>query len=86
MVTVRPTAATIFHRMGRWLVALALFVVSSTSVVGLMLYRAYRSVSEEHATGFAFVLGSPAENVFRVLVLILLAVGAYWASGRLVSH
>ena len=49
--------------------------------LGSTLLRMYRG----RVTGFAFVIGSPSENLARILVLLLLALLAYWLSGKLVK-
>ena len=45
----------------------------------------YRTFSRERVFGFAFVLGSPLENVVRVVILLLSAMIAFWISGRLIK-
>jgi hypothetical protein len=49
--------------------------------VGPTLLRMYRG----RVTGFAFVIGSPVENLARIVILLLLALLAYWLSGKLVK-
>lgn len=72
--------------MKRFLLCAALFVVSAAVLFGISLFRAFRRISEGHATGTGFVLGSPAENLVRLTILVLLAVLSYWISGKFVHN
>jgi hypothetical protein len=67
----------------RLLVSVPIFFVLLLLLLLPTIYRAYRVFSREHVTGFGFVSGSPAENAFRILVLVLIALVAYWISGKL---
>jgi hypothetical protein len=69
--------------MQRLLVSIALFSVSAAVFVAISLVLAFRRVSEREATGIGFVLGSRAENLVRLVIMVLLAIFAYWMSGKL---
>jgi hypothetical protein len=60
-------------------VALGLLMLPSLTAI-------YRAISEQRATGFAFVVGSTGENIFRLGVLILSTLFAYWLSAKLIRH
>ena len=47
-----------------------------------VLIRIYVRMSRGGATGIGFVRGSLTENLFRVVVLLILAMLAYWLSGK----
>ena len=72
--------------MKRLTVGSVIFLVLLAIVQLPSLLAAYRSISPERATGVAFVLGSPTEILFRVLVLVILIALAYWLSGKLVRQ
>jgi hypothetical protein len=69
----------------RLLVASVIFFISLGLFMLPSLITIYRGMSEG-ATGFAFVVGSAGENIFRVGSLIASAALAYWLSGRLIRH
>ena len=71
--------------LNRLLLAFVIFF----TVLGLFmlpsLLAVYRGMSQGD-TGFAFVVGSAGENIFRVGGLIASLALAYWLSGKLVRH
>jgi hypothetical protein len=69
--------------MRRLLVALAIFFVSLGLLMLPSLIGIYRGISEG-ATGVAFLVGSAGENIFRIGVLLVSAVFAYWLPGKLI--
>jgi hypothetical protein len=69
----------------RLIVASVIFLVEIAVLMLPILIGIYRGITRERATGIAFVLGSATENVFRIVVLLILAILAYWLSGRLVK-
>jgi hypothetical protein len=70
--------------MKRLAVAFGVFIVSLAVLMLPTLIGMYRDIENGKATGFAFVLGSSAENVYRLAVLLVLWMFAYWISGKLV--
>ena len=71
--------------MKRLAVAGVIFLVEIAVLMLPVLISIYRGITHERATGIAFVWGSATENVFRIVVLLILAMFAYWLSGRLVK-
>jgi len=65
------------------MVACLIFFVLICGLHLPVLQRIYRHMSTGKATGIGFVVGSPTENLFRVVVLAVLAALAYWLSGSL---
>ena len=72
-------------RMKRLLIATLIFFGSIILLQGMLLGSTLVRMYSSRVTGFAIVLGSPAENLVRVLVLLLLGLLAYWLSGKLVK-
>ena len=72
------------HMLKRLAVAFGIFVVSLAVLMLPTVMAAYRNVTRGNATGLGFATGSASENVFRVLILLLLAFVAFWLSGKLV--
>jgi threonine/homoserine/homoserine lactone efflux protein len=70
--------------MKRLLLTGLLFFVLVAMWQAPFFIAAYRSISGGRATGVGFVMGSPAENLFRILMVVVLAFLAYWISGKLV--
>ena len=70
--------------MRRWLIAILIFLGTVILLQGMLLGPSLVRMYRSHVTGFAIVMGSPAENVVRILVLLLLGLLAYWLSGKLV--
>lgn len=67
----------------RLLVGLVIFFISLGLLLLPSLLSVYQGMSQG-ATGFAFVVGSAGENIFRIGVLVVSAILAYWLSGRLI--
>ena len=70
----------------RFLIAAAIFLVLLGLVLLPTLLQLCRALSRGGASGVGIVVGSPAENVFRAVVLVLLLIAAYWVSGKLVRQ
>jgi hypothetical protein len=70
----------------RFYLALVLFASSAAALVIGLALSSFRRVAGGKATGFGVVLGSPAENLWRLLIAILLAVVSYWLAGKLIHH
>jgi hypothetical protein len=62
--------------MKRLAVAFGVFNVSLAVLMLPTLVGMYHDIVSGKATGFAFVLGSSAENVYRLAVLLLLGMFA----------
>ena len=67
----------------RLLVAFPIFFGLLILLLVPVFIRIYRAITTEGMTGIGFSRGSLAENFFRLLVLLLLAIAAYWISGKL---
>lgn len=65
-------------------VAVGIFFVLLGVLMLPTIIAVYRSLTRDEATGVGFVMGSPGENVFRVVVLLVLASIAFWLSGKLI--
>lgn len=72
--------------MKRLLVGFLIFLGLLFVLLVPTIVKAGRTMSREQIVGFGFVLGSPAENIVRVLILVLFGVLAYWVSGKLVTQ
>jgi len=70
----------------RLIVTCVIFFVLVVMVHVPILIRILWHMSRGTATGIGFVVGSLTENVFRVVVLSILAALAYWLSGKLLRH
>lgn len=69
----------------RLIVTSAIFFLLITALVVPDLIRIRRRMSRDTATGVGFVVGSRTENLFRIAVLCVVAIVAYWLSGRLLE-
>jgi hypothetical protein len=69
----------------RLLLAALIFLGTIGILLVPALVAAYRAIAKGGGTGIAFVVGSVAENVFRVVILLLLALLAWWISGKLIT-
>ena len=69
-------------QLRRLAVATLMFLGMVGAVLLPTLVALYREISQGKASGI--IVGSPAENSFRMVVLLFLAVLAFWLSGKLV--
>lgn len=65
-------------------VAVGIFFVLVGVLMLPTIISVYRNLTRDEASGVGFVMGSPAENVFRAVVLLVLASIAFWLSGKLI--
>ena len=71
--------------MRRLLVALAIFLgLIALPLVPSLIDLCRRVSTGAMATDFVVILGSPKEIFVGLVVLLLLAIFAYWVSGKLV--
>jgi hypothetical protein len=63
--------------MKRSLIAVVIFVGLVIVLLAVQLVPVLARMYRGRATGFALVLGSPAENVVRIVVLLLLGIVAF---------
>jgi len=70
----------------RLLVALGFFVLLLCALLVPDVIRIWRRMNRGKATGIGFVVGSRAENIFRLVVVIVLTIFAYWLSGKFVEE
>lgn len=64
----------------RLLLALPIFFGLSILLFLLRLIQIRRAIKSRRATGFGFALGSSGEIFLQLVVLLLLAIVAFWAS------
>ena len=69
----------------RLLVAALIFLGSIGVLLVPALVAVYRAIAKGGASGIGFVVGAMAENIFRLVVLLLLALLAWWIAGKLVT-
>ena len=72
------------HVTKRLLVATLIFMGSVFLLLVALLAPALVRGYRQGVTGFSIVVGSPVENLVLILVLLALALFAYWLSGKLV--
>jgi hypothetical protein len=70
----------------RLVVASGIFLIALAAFMLPILIGIYRGIARGEATGIAVVLGSFTENVVRIAMLMVLAIFAYWLSGKLIRH
>ena len=70
----------------RLIVACVIFFVLLVVLHLPVLIRIYRHMSKGSGTGIGLVMGSPLENVFRLVIVLILATLAYWLSGKLLGR
>jgi hypothetical protein len=65
-------------------VAAGILIASLAVLMLPTAVAAYRNIAKGNATGIGFAVGSPAENALRLLVVLALALLAFWLSGRVI--
>ncbi len=70
--------------MKRLLLTASFFVLFSAVLILPVIVNAKHSLDLPGNAGTGLVLGSPAQMASRLVVLLLLAIAAYWIAGRLV--
>ena len=70
--------------MRRLLVASFIFLISLSLLMLPSLLAIYHGISRG-ATGFAYVVGSVRENLYRIGAVLVSAAFAYWLSGKLIG-
>jgi len=68
----------------RLLVATGIFLVILSLLALGPLLAICRDISRGGASGFGVVVGTPIENAFRFLMIVVLALLAYWLSSKLI--